>query len=139
MVPVMDLLAGFLSLVTSFAAVHPVITGIVIVVAALLVLSRTRKGGTQRDPSRLFSSAQRSTGFTRAGQRCEFDLMVLWRCRKPASSPRARRATCQNPRRCPRTGRPHGSAGDADNTSQRGQTATPASGTSSADNHRPST
>lgn len=84
MVQGMDLLTGTLQWITTLAAAHPVVTIIVIVAVLLVIVSRTRRSGARKDPTRAFTGTQRSTGFNRAQNRCEFDRVVFWRCRRPA-------------------------------------------------------
>lgn len=56
-------------------------------ILALLIAVKVLGGSSQapKDPSRLFSAAQRLEGFTRAGDRCEMESMPFIRCRKKAS------------------------------------------------------
>ena len=55
------------------------VVGLLIVVA----LAR-RRTEPQRDPDRLFSSAQRRLGHERANNRCEQSVAWLFRCRRPS-------------------------------------------------------
>ncbi len=52
-----------------------------LVVVLLLVRTFRR---VERDPRRAFTSAQRREGNQRAGERCEFDRFLFFRCKGPA-------------------------------------------------------
>lgn len=60
-----------------------IVFGVVLIIANLT--SRRRKQ-TRHDPQRMFTVAQRTQGFARAGRRCEYDG-ALWflRCKTPAT------------------------------------------------------
>lgn len=82
-----DAATGALSLLTSLAESNPTLLLIAGVFVGLVVLIRVaaRNRPVPKDPSRLFSAAQRAEGFARAGGRCELDGWWLTRCRRPAS------------------------------------------------------
>ncbi|MEH0110616.1 HNH endonuclease [Tersicoccus sp. MR15.9] len=71
-------------------AAYPMPTVVVLGILAVLVLSRiatwvsTPRGRGIKDPTRMFTAAQRAEGFTRAGNRCEMEIMPFIRCRRPA-------------------------------------------------------
>jgi hypothetical protein len=84
MVLCMNTLTGFVQWAADTIAHNQVAAVIVAVVVLLFVLSNSKQKGNQKDPSRLFSSSQRASGFSRAANRCEFDKAIFWRCRKAA-------------------------------------------------------
>lgn len=73
------------SLLADAAAENPLllaVAGFIALVAIVHRANRNRKKPT--DPSRLFSPAQRTEGFARAGNRCELELIPFIRCRRKA-------------------------------------------------------
>lgn len=67
---------------------HDVVTWTLVVALALLCLWVFKVGHShlhaRRDPERAFTSAQRRNGFSRAGQRCELEVMPFVRCPRRA-------------------------------------------------------
>lgn len=60
------------------------IIAVVVGGALLLRLLGSRAGSVQKDPTRMFSAAQRATGFRRAAFRCELESFLWFRCKRPA-------------------------------------------------------
>lgn len=75
-----------LSHLSGMVADHPLLL-ILAAAAALVVAGKVALSGRQvpKDPTRMFTAAQRAEGFSRAGSRCELNGVWLSRCRRPAS------------------------------------------------------
>lgn len=82
-----DAATGAINLLTSLAQTNPTLLLIAGAFVGLVVLIRVvgRNRPAPKDPTRVFSAAQRAEGFARAGGRCELDGWWLTRCRRPAS------------------------------------------------------
>lgn len=76
-------LSHYLHLAGGNLSVVAIAAGVVVVLifALRLVVGK----GRQKDPQRVFTTAQRMRGFQRAGNRCEHKPLIGWRCRTPAS------------------------------------------------------
>lgn len=57
----------------------------IVAVMTLLVIAARRGRAVQRDPKRLFTSAERSEASRRAGGRCEYKNPMWFRCRRPGA------------------------------------------------------
>ena len=77
-----DLPAKMVSLATAHPVPFIVVAGIIVLVVISRSIAAARPAPT--DPSRLFSAAQRSEGFARAGGRCEMDGIFFLRCKAKA-------------------------------------------------------
>lgn len=74
------------SLTAAFES-NPVLLVPVAILALIVVLKvlKAGSGNAPKDPSRLFSSNQRTEGFARAGGICEMESFPFIRCRKKAT------------------------------------------------------
>lgn len=83
------LLVGGAEVTSSWVVTHQhtalVIAACVLIPLVLGRLAALVPRSVRKDPQRMFSPAQRKTGFDRAEGRCEMDGLFLFRCRKPAA------------------------------------------------------
>lgn len=80
---------ALLGLIADYPLASACVVGFVVcwVMISKAVRSRSqKKQNVAKDPTRMYSSADRADGFGRTGGRCEFDgWFVLNRCHRPAS------------------------------------------------------
>lgn len=58
---------------------------VAVVIVVLLAARLAARGSGARDPRRMFSTAERTVGFARAGNQCEFARWVFFRCTRTAT------------------------------------------------------
>lgn len=67
---------------------HPVVVvvsvGVIALIVALKVVPGLRAGSRTRDPKRAYSTDDRQQGFQRAGNQCEYDRWLFFRCTRTA-------------------------------------------------------
>lgn len=65
---------------------NPLVAGALLMAVLIAAVGRRRRGAPRSmDPTRLFTSSQRSEGFARAGGRCELESIPFFRCRRKSS------------------------------------------------------
>lgn len=78
----------FIAVVWSFLLARPIIAaaafGIITIFAAVKLLPVFAATGRIRDPKRAYSAEDRQQGFARAGQQCEYDRWIFFRCTRTA-------------------------------------------------------
>lgn len=86
-------LRGFFAWVIDRASEHPLGTVISLLCAFIIILiwvgvrrAATKMSNVAKDPRRMYSSSDRSEGFSRTRGRCEFDGWLFFiRCHRPAA------------------------------------------------------